>query len=395
MKNLHEIITLLTALFDKEELILASLSLPHKDGNISKVMIRPILIKGQCIYQLAEYQQQKVTHHNLSKKDCLEWLKKHLTDFKQTYCYTSTADYHLLVGKKGNFTLLKKPPTKAQSDLTHNRKKNYLWQEGKPIPFLVHLGIMNSQGHVYTAKKDKFRQINRFLEMVEDVLPHLDPSRIVRVVDFGCGKAYLTFALYHFLKVTKGYQIHMMGIDLKSDVIHHCQELAQTLGYQQDLQFIRVDINDFQTERGADLVISLHACDTATDAALEKAIRWQAKVILCVPCCQHELMSQIHQDAMRPLLKHGILKERFAALATDAARSQLLEVLGYQTDVFEFIDLEHTPKNLLIRAIKCSHPREHQKNAWDTYLSFKKTLHIDPSLERRFQAELASNVFKR
>jgi SAM-dependent methyltransferase len=388
MASLQEIEALLATIFEENALILATLSAPHKAKESFKVVIRPILIKGQLSYQITEQRQQKALHHNLSIEDCVNWLKQHVGDFKQTFLYTGLADYQLLVGKKGHVTLLKKAPTKTPRKLSHNRQKEYLWQEGIPVPFLIHLGVMSPEGKVYAAKKDKFRQINRFLEMISDVVLQLDSSKILRIVDFGCGKAYLTFALYHFLKITKGYQVHMVGLDLKSDVIQYCQELAQTLGYHHDLHFIREDINNYQAPDEVDIVVSLHACDTATDAALEKAIRWQAKVILCVPCCQHELMKQIHQDTLQPLLKHGILKERFAALTTDAARAQLLEVLGYQTQLLEFIDIEHTPKNLLIRAMKRFHSDGHRKSAWQTYLNFKHSLNIDPSLERRFHSEL-------
>lgn len=390
MSNREEIEDLLAALIEKDELILATLSSPRLPDGASKAVVRPLLIKEKLNYQLTENHRQQAFHHNLSKKECLNWLKQHLHDFKQTFLYASSVDYHILLGKKGNLTLLKKPPSKAPRKLIHNRQKEYLLQEGKPIPFLVHLGVMNAEGKVHTAKKDKFRQINRFLEMIDDVLPHLDSTRSLHIVDFGCGKAYLTFALYHFLKRIKGFQIHLTGIDLKSDVIQYCQELSQALGYQNDFQFIQGDIDNYQTQEGVDMVVSLHACDTATDAALEKAVRWQAQVILSVPCCQHELLQQIQQEQLRPLLKHGILKERFSALATDAARVQLLEVLGYQAQILEFIDLEHTPKNLLIRAIRRSQSDGHRKAAWQTYLSFKQTLHIDPSLERRFQSELHS-----
>lgn len=388
MRSQEDIETLLADILEKNELIFASLSSPRKECNISKANIRPILIKGKISYQITEQRQQKAVHQNVQDADCLIWFKRHLQEFKQIFLYTPSADYHVLVGKKGNFTLLKKAPTKALPDLLHNRPKEYLLPEGVPVPFLVKLGVMNSEGKVYAAKRDKFRQINRFLEMVDDVLPHLDISHLLRIVDFGCGKAYLTFALYHFLKVTKMYPIEMVGLDLKSDVIQYCQELAAELGYKEDLHFIKGDINAFQTQNKVDMVISLHACDTATDAALEKAIRWQAKIILCVPCCQHELMPQIHQPTLDPLLKHGILKERFAALTTDAARVQLLEVLGYHTQILEFIDIEHTPKNLLIRAVKRSKPGNIE-NAWQEYLTFKHCLNIDPSLEKRFRSELS------
>jgi SAM-dependent methyltransferase len=390
MAEQQEIENLLEDIFEKEELILATLSAPRSTREISKITLRPLLIKDKLNYQVTENRQQQAFHQNLSKEECFNWLKQRLGGFKQTFLYTTFADYHILLGKKGHFTLLKKAPSKASPELIHNRQKQYLLQEGEPIPFLVRLDVMNAEGKVYAAKKDKFRQINRFLEMIDDILPHFELSHPLRIIDFGCGKAYLTFALYHFLRIMKGYQVRMTGIDLKRDVVQYCQALSQDLGYQDDLHFIRENIDHYQAKEEVDLVISLHACDTATDAALEKAIRWQAKVILSVPCCQHELMQQVHQDLLRPLLKHGILKERFAALATDAARAQLLEVLGYHAQILEFIEIEHTPKNLLIRAIKRSQPDEHRKLAWQTYLNFKKILHIYPSLEHRFQSEFHS-----
>lgn len=389
MVEQQEIDEVLGSILDKDELILATLSSPRAAQGISKATIRPLLIKGNRSYQITENRQKQAFHQNVSKEDCLHWLRQYLPQFKQSFFYTASADYHVLIGKKGNWTLLKKVPSKAPRDVPHNRSKQYVLQEGKPIPFLVKLGVMNAEGKVYAAKADKFRQINRFLEMIDDILPHLEGSKPLHIVDFGCGKSYLTFALYHFLKVAKGYQVHLTGIDLKDDVIQYCQKLAHELGYQEDLQFIRGDIDHYQTQEEVDLVVSLHACDTATDAALEKAIRWQSKVILSVPCCQHELLPQIQQELLRPLLKHGILKERFAALATDAVRVQLLEVLGYQAQILEFIDVEHTPKNLLIRAVKRPPAEGHQQSTWQAYLKFKHMLNIQPCLERRFQAELA------
>lgn len=394
MTDEQELKSLLTHVLEQEMLILGTLSSPQKKEGISKVVIRPIVVKGQLNFQLTEMRQQQALHRNLSKDNCLNWFLENWINFKQIFLYTVEADYHLLVGKKKHFTILKKPPTKfLQGSTHHNRKKDYLWQEGVPVPFLVHLGIMNAEGKVYPAKQDKFRQINRFLEMIEDVLIHLDISKTLHVVDFGCGKAYLTFALYYFLKETKGYSVRMVGLDLKREVVQDCQELAHVLGYGQDLLFACEDINNFQSKEKVDMVVSLHACDTATDAALEKAIRWKASVILSVPCCQHEVMKQIRQEVLRPLLKHGIVKERFAALVTDAARAQLLEVLGYQTQILEFIDVESTPKNLLIRAIKRSQTDErYQNSAWQAYCEFKNTLNIDPSLERRFQNELKDPI---
>ncbi len=388
MSTLTEINTLLTHIFEQETLIAASMSAPFQEGDSTKSTLRALLLQGEPGYQLTEHRLQQARHHNLSKEKCLHWLREHLSKFKQTFLYTDQADYHLLRGKRGHWTILKKAPTRRSPSATHNREKHYIWQEGTSLPFLVHLGLMNAEGKVYPAKRDKFRQINRFLEMIEDVLPALKDVHPIRIVDFGCGNAYLTFALYHFLKITKNRQIDMIGLDLKKEVIERCQRLAYTLGYQ-ELRFIEGNIANFEPSGPIHLMISLHACDTATDAALAKAISHQARVILCVPCCQHELMHQVKQEALHTLLKQGILKERFSALATDAARAQLLEVCGYQTQVMEFIDLEHTPKNLLIRALRRdSLSPEKRLVAWQAYVRFKQHLHIDPTLERILQGQL-------
>lgn len=378
-----DLLTLLAHIFEQRLLLTATLSGPRQ-GDAQKMTIRPLIIQGTLYYQWTTFRQQQAFHHNFSAVECLQELQKTIGLFKQTLIHTEENDYQILINKKQQATILRKAPaSKAQTkpSLQHNRTKNYLLEEGHPLPFLVELGIMNQAGQVYAQKQDKFRQINRFLEMVEDVLPHLKSKAALRLIDFGCGKAYLTFALYHYLKHTKGLKVEMLGLDLKADVIQYCQDLAKRLG-EHDLHFQVGDINQYTTDKPVDVVVSLHACDTATDAALEKAIRWQAEVILAVPCCQHELFKQIQQKTLEPLLKHGILRERFAALVTDAARAQILEVLGYQTQILEFIDVEHTPKNLLIRAIKQA-KKAYNHEAWQAYLDYKQALKIDPSLERR------------
>jgi SAM-dependent methyltransferase len=355
---------------------------------INKIQIRPLLIKGQLYYQWTETRGSQVFHRNLTPAECQAVWQTHILHFKQMMLYTPQFDYQVLMGKK-QATILKKPPSRAAAlPLAHNRQKEYLIEEGTPIAFLVELGIMSASGKVHASKRDKFRQINRFLEMVSDVLPALNSKHPLHIVDFGCGKSYLTFALYYYFKVMQGLNVTLSGVDLKTDVIEHCQQLAHNLGYE-GLHFVVGNINEYTAAQNVDMVVSLHACDTATDAAIEKAVRWQARVILCVPCCQHELLQQVQNKALVPLLKHGILKERFAALATDAARAQLLEALGYRVQVLEFIDVEHTPKNLLIRAI-LQDKASGQSKAWQEYLAFKNNLAIDPSLERRFKKELNS-----
>ena len=219
------------------------------------------------------------------------------------------------------------------------------------MPFLVDLGVMTAEGRVVHARYDKFRQINRFLEFIEDILPALPRDRELTILDFGCGKSYLTFAVYYYLRECWGLDVRIIGLDLKRDVIRRCSELGRKYGYEK-LTFLEGDIAGYEGCSQVDMVVTLHACDTATDHALYKAVKWNAKVILSVPCCQHELNAQIQNDVLAPVLKYGLLKERIAALVTDGLRAELLEQQGYDTQILEFIDMEHTPKNILIRAVK-------------------------------------------
>lgn len=371
-------------------LLYAVMSSPLNKGldQPSKVIFRPLLFKGQAGFQVSRYFQQQVFHKNLTVAETLECVKEILPQFKQGCFFTREADYQVLMNKAKKMTILKKMPTKNALPMLgqHDRKKTYVLQEGEPVPFLIELGVMTSTGKIAPKKYAKFRQINRFLEVIQDVLPSLKKGKKIQIVDFGCGKAYLTFALYHYLQNIEGYQLQVTGLDLKQEVIDQCQALAIKLGYQ-NLQFSMGDINHHEPKGKIDMVITLHACDTATDAALEKAIRWDADVILSVPCCQHELYHQIENNELNCLLKHGLLKERFAALVTDAARGQILEIMGYDIKMIEFVDFEHTPKNLLIRALKHSKVRD-PMNAVNKYREFKKLLTINPSLEQRFESLL-------
>jgi len=285
--------------------------------------------------------------------------------------------------------VLSKPPTGGErpASLQHNRQKQRVLQEGIAAPFLVELGIMTPEGLVHAKKQDKYRQINRFLEMVTDVLTYLPSDREITIVDFGCGKSYLTFALYHLLAVEQQRKINIIGLDLKADVIAFCSQLAEKLGYDQ-LRFLVGDIAEYEELQAADMVVTLHACDTATDAALAKAVNWGASVIMSVPCCQHELFQQISSDTLSPLLSQGLLKERFAALTTDAARGTLLEVIGYKVQMLEFVDPEHTPKNLLIRAVRTEQQQEPSLKKWEQYEQFRQFLNIAPSLEHMLSDRL-------
>jgi SAM-dependent methyltransferase len=347
----------------------------------TKVLIKPIQLRQEIYIQFEYHYANKVAHENVLASEAGALMATLLEDtFRQGLIRTTSEEYQVLLSKKNKVSVLKKQTAAAKVNLTHNRKKQYVLEEGEPVPFLIELGIMNTDGKVLAKKYDKFRQINRFLEMIQDVLPNLPKDRTVTIVDFGCGKSYLTFALYHYLAVQQGMTLNVVGLDLKKDVIEHCQQLASRLDYNQ-LRFLVGDIADYNELKQVDMVVTLHACDTATDAALEKAVRWGASVILSVPCCQHELFKQVSNPALSPLLSHGILKERFSALATDAARAKLLEILGYRTQLLEFIDMEHTPKNILIRAVKGNVPGSVQ-DLMTEYEQYRDFLHISPYLER-------------
>jgi SAM-dependent methyltransferase len=373
---------LIEQLINDRTLIMATLSqVRNKGETCTKVQIKPVELKGKLHYQFASYIGTKVEHRNVPAELAAEDMTLLFSEsYRQGLLCTVEADYQVLISKKFKVSILTKSPSKKEEpDLAHNRRKRYVLEDGEPVPFLVELGIMNREGKVLAKRYDKFRQINRFLEMVEDVLADLPTGRPLTIVDFGCGKSYLTFALYHYLTVRKKRELNIIGLDLKADVIEHCNELAAKIGYDH-LKFLVGDIAEYDELDQVDMVITLHACDTATDAALEKAVRWGASVILSVPCCQHELFAQIENEVMSPMLSHGILKERFSALATDAIRAKLLDMMGYSSQLLEFIDLENTPKNILIRAVKSSGDDNSVK--WREYTAFRDFIGAKPYLER-------------
>lgn len=335
------------------ELLWIMISGAKKKSGPSKIKIRPVMMKDDLLFQVSIQEETQIFHKNYNKDKLIDNILNWMKDFKQLQLEGKQISAVVLVSKKQKVTIKKKRVDRKEMivDHSHNRKKSYILEEGKPVDFLVDLGVMTKEGKVVHKKYDKYRKINRFLEFIEDVLPHLPKDRKVNIIDFGCGKSYLTFAMYHYLKVLKGYEVRIIGLDLKIDVIEHCQRLAQQYGYQ-DLTFQVGDIADFTGVDEVDMVVSLHACDTATDHALEKAVTWGASVILSVPCCQHELNKQISCKEMEPILGYGLIKERMAALMTDAIRAQLLETRGYSTQILEFIHMDHTPKNILIRAVK-------------------------------------------
>ena len=325
-----------------------------RGGEIQKVKVRPVELKGSLYFQFESFTKTQVFHKNLEADAAVQEMCVLAQQFKQLQMVTLQEEYSVLISKKGKVNVRKKKRDKVAQqakNYAHNKAKNYILQEGTAVPFLIDLGVMTREGRIVSAKSDKFRQMNRFLEFIEDILPQLAKDRELTILDFGCGKSYLTFAMYYYLHELKGYDIRVIGLDLKKDVIAHCSALAQKYGYEK-LTFLHGDIADYEGASEVDMVVTLHACDTATDYALAKAVGWNAKVILSVPCCQHELNRQIQNEMLSPVLDYGLLKERFVALLTDGLRAKYLESKGYETQVLEFIDMEHTPKNILLRAVK-------------------------------------------
>lgn len=345
-----------------------------------KVRVRPVMLKGGMVFQTEELTEKQTFHRNLTREEGVSYLLGLMeSGFKQAEVESSRGQARVLVGKKGTVTIkVKKNQQKmvaAPNVASHNRQKRYILEEGKPVAFLEDLGVMTADGKVVRSRYDKFRQINRFLEFIEDILPRLDKSRENVIIDFGCGKSYLTFAMYYYLHELKGYEVRIIGLDLKQDVIDHCNRLSVAYGFDK-LKFYHGDIASYDGVDHVDMVVTLHACDTATDYALEKAVKWDASVILSVPCCQHELNKQMDNELLRPVLQYGLIKERMAALYTDALRAEILENRGYRTQILEFIDMEHTPKNILIRAVKQGGPKDNRKEIEDIlqFLGTEQTL---------------------
>lgn len=355
-------------------IISCTFSKPAK--NVEEILDRPYLrIKAQAannsnktMYYIEKFTKTQAFHEQKTEEELNEFIKTHAgTTFKNCVLRTDSEEITYLGNKKGNVTKLVKKLNNENLQKNKNivwkngdRQKNYLIPEGTPVPFMVLLGLMTSDGKVISSKHDKFRQINRFLEFINDILPELQKqteNKTIRIADFGCGKSYLTFAVHYFLTEIKHLEVEIIGLDLKKDVIEYCNKIAAQLNLK-GIKFDTGNIADYNYQNAPDIVITLHACDTATDFALNYAVKHNCKAILSVPCCQHEINSQLNKNSVpeefKPLLKYGIIKERFAALATDALRGELLENAGYNVQLLEFIDMEHTPKNILIRAVKKS-----------------------------------------
>ena len=331
-------------------------------------------------YQIEKYTDKQVFHENINKEELEDKLLEMVANnYKQLSAWSETTTYDLKISKKGKIFLGKKKGDNAKlANKSHNREKNYILKEGMIIQPLIDLGVFTKEGKVVNSKYDKYKQINRFIEMVDDEIKKTDQEELT-ILDFGCGKSYLTFVLYYYFVEIKKIKVNMIGLDLKADVIKKCNEIAKKYNYE-NLKFELGDINGYKYTNNVDMVITLHACDTATDYALYNAIKWNAKMIFSVPCCQHEFNAQMESDNLSLLTKYGIVKERVAALMTDAVRANLLEAVGYKTQLLEFIDISHSPKNILIRASKSKVSKDKKEKALLEVDNLIKEFNFNPTL---------------
>ncbi|KKY02025.1 methyltransferase [Paraclostridium benzoelyticum] len=352
----------------------------NKDVKYNKINIELKEKNNKEYYQIEKYTDKQVFHENIE----LEMIETKLFEmtfenYKQVAAWSENTNYDLKISKKGKVFLGKKKSSNENLvNKSHNREKNYILKEGMLIQPLIDLGVFTQEGKVVKSKYDKYKQINRFIEIIDDEIKKNDYKELT-ILDFGCGKSYLTFVLYYYFVEIKKINVKMIGLDLKADVIKKCNDIAQKYNYQ-NLKFELGDINGYKYTDNVDMVITLHACDTATDYALYNAVKWNTKMIFSVPCCQHEFNEQINSDEFSILTKYGIIKERVSALMTDAVRGNLLEALGYKTQILEFIDIAHSPKNILIRASKGSISQEKKKRAMKEVDNLIKEFNLNPTL---------------
>lgn len=366
--NIQEIIKIS---LDENKFLYGVFTTPRKksENPYKKITARPIFVKNENVIQFEKFTEKQAFHDNYTNDTAAdEIMNLIMNGYRNINIFTEDADYQLMISKKGAVKVIEKEPTRQQKIEDHNKKKQYIIEENEPCDFLTLLGVMNKDGAVYARKYDKFKQINKFLEIVDDSLKGRTLKDDFMIIDFGCGKAYLTFALYYYFYFIRKIKVRIIGLDLKDEVIEFCNETAKKLEYE-NLEFIYGDIQNFEYKSNVDMIVTLHACDTATDAALVKAVKWSTEIILSVPCCQHEFYDKIKNFHLEPMLKHGLIKERVSSLVTDSLRSLFLETKGYKVQLMEFISMEHTPKNILIRAVRTN---KDNKKAEKEYEDFKK-----------------------
>lgn len=351
-----------------------------KDEKYNKIAINLKENNKNKFYQIEKFTDKQVFHENIKINEISDKVSELIFgNYKQMTAWSNNEIFDLKISKKGKIFLGKKKNDNSKIVAKgHNKEKNYILKEGMIIEPLIDLGVFTKEGKVVNSKYDKYKQINRFIEIIDDEIKKNNYKELT-ILDFGCGKSYLTFVLYYYFVKIKNINVKMIGLDLKEDVIKKCNDIAKRYNYE-NLHFELGDINGFKYNNKVDMVITLHACDTATDYALYNAIKWNSKMIFSVPCCQHEFNSQMKANELSILTKYGIVQERVAALMTDSVRANLLECVGYKTQLLEFIDIAHSPKNILIRAFKNNISKEKKEKSLNEVNNLIRTFNFNPTL---------------
>ena len=377
---MEELKKTLDEVFEKEVIKIVISNKVKKDEKYNKVNISLKENNKNKFYQIEKFTDKQVFHENIKIDEINEKVYEIIDGkYKQMTAWSSSETFDLKISKKGKIFLGKKKNDNSKIITKgHNKEKNYILKEGMIIEPLIDLGVFTREGKVVNSKYDKYKQINRFIEIIDDEIKKNDYKELT-ILDFGCGKSYLTFVLYYYFVKIKNINVKMIGLDLKEDVIKKCNEIAKRYNYD-NLHFELGDINGFKYNNKVDMVITLHACDTATDYALYNAIKWNSKMIFSVPCCQHEFNAQMKAEELSILTKYGIVQERVAALMTDSVRANLLECAGYKTQLLEFIDIAHSPKNILIRASKANISKEKKEKSLVEVQNLMNTFSFEPTL---------------
>lgn len=387
LRNMEELKKIIDDIFIDEIIKVVISNKANKEYEYKKINIQKKENKGKDYYQIEKFTDKQVFHENIDIEEAnISVLNLMDNNFKQLTAWSKEVTYDIKISKKGKVHLSKKRSNNVVVEkMSHDKDKNYILKEGMIIEPLIDLGVFSKEGKIINSKYDKYKQINRFIEIIDDEVKKKDYKELT-IIDFGCGKSYLTFVLYYYFVYIKHIKVKMIGLDLKEDVIKKCNEIASSYNYT-DLHFELGDINGFKYTNEVDMVITLHACDTATDYALYNAIKWNAEMIFSVPCCQHELNSQMHTENLSILTRYGIIKERVAALMTDSIRANLLEAVGYKTQLLEFIDIAHSPKNILIRSTKSKVSQEKKESALVEVRSLIKEFNFKPTLLKLLEEE--------
>lgn len=377
---MEELKRVLDEVFNDEIIKIVISNKLNKEVKYNKIAVNLKEVNKGKFYQIEKFTDKQVFHENISIESINEKVYECLKgNYKQLSAWSDNYTYDMKISKKGKVFLGKKKSDNSKVvKKGHNKEKNYILKEGMIIEPLIDLGVFTKEGKVINSKYDKYKQINRFIEIIDDEIKKNDYKELT-ILDFGCGKSYLTFVLYYYFVKIKNINVKMIGLDLKEDVIKKCNEIAKRYNYD-NLHFELGDINGFKYNNKVDMVITLHACDTATDYALYNAIKWNSKMIFSVPCCQHEFNAQMKADELSILTKYGIVQERISALMTDSVRANLLECAGYKTQLLEFIDISHSPKNILIRASKSNISKEKKEKSFKEVNNLIKTFNFNPTL---------------